>query len=32
MGIRDGQPITIRSDASKRELIIDLLPTMTDYK
>ena len=30
--IADGQPIIIRSDHSKREIVIQLQPTISDYK
>jgi bifunctional DNA-binding transcriptional regulator/antitoxin component of YhaV-PrlF toxin-antitoxin module len=32
MKIMDGQPVMIRSEPAKREIIIELLPTITDYE
>lgn len=32
LNILDGQPIVVRSVAERRELVIEILPTMSDYK
>ncbi|MGI0079238.1 MAG: hypothetical protein ACRECH_06405 [Nitrososphaerales archaeon] len=32
LSIPDGQPIVVRSVPDKRELVIEILPTMSDYK
>jgi AbrB family looped-hinge helix DNA binding protein len=32
LGIRDGQPITVRTSSDRRELIVEILPTMLDYE
>ncbi|MHB8567425.1 MAG: hypothetical protein ACYC7D_09265 [Nitrososphaerales archaeon] len=31
-GIRAGQPIIVRSGSSKREIVIEILPEITDFK
>lgn len=30
--ISDGQPVVVRTDSMKREIILELQPTMTDFK
>jgi len=31
-GIKDGQPVIVKSGTSKREIVIELIPEITDFR